>query len=738
MSDSRFHGRDPTLTKQLPSAEAERDLPAHLAAVRRLLAVVRSRARRWIAVESLALVGLALAGGFWGSLLIDRVLEPPAWVRVGMMLACVAGLCWIIRRKLVDRLATSLSDASLALLVERQHPFFQDSLVTTVELGADGSRDRSQDDAVGRDPVNPGLLAKTAADAAAGLPGVRLGDLFRGRELATLLFSGIMAAGTVGLCALVSPETAGTWLRRVVLLDDTPWPRRTRLVAEDFAGGVRTVARGSDVDVVVAADTSMVVPELVEMRWRLLDNARSARMGRRGGPVEGRQLFGHVIERVTDDIVFSVRGGDARLEGLRLNVVDPPALAQIEIDYTLPAYLGSGQRRAAASGIVQVPAGSTVRMVCRSTKPCRGAKMTTTADGEAVLFSGFEGADLASDRIEGVLDNVRGEQAISISLLDTDGIANTQPIGFLLSAVPDEPPSITMQLRGISTAVTPGARVPLIGQISDDHALASVEVLVARQRPDASPAEVRLPVPRCRGGEPLVEFPIEAAEIVDLAVVEPTVGDTLRLWLTASDAAGLEEGPHEAVGDTWTLAVVTSAELSAMLEARELLLRRRFESMLASLVQARDAFEADRQALPARLGQAAARTAGETGEIAEAFSLIHLEFDNNGLLTSELDTRLLGQIARPLAELASGELPALVAETRAPLAADDVVGRDRLLVRTDAVLARLRAVLDRMMELETFNEVVDLLRSTISEQEEIRQQTRDIQKERARALLEEL
>jgi len=43
-----------------------------------------------------------------------------------------------------------------------------------------------------------------------------------------------------------------------------------------------------------------------------------------------------------------------------------------------------------------------------------------------------------------------------------------------------------------------------------------------------------------------------------------------------------------------------------------------------------------------------------------------------------------------------------------------------------------------MIELETFNEVVELLRSTISAQEEIRQETREIQKERARALLEDL
>ena len=713
---------------------------AHLRAVARLLSVVRRRAGRWIVIEAVALAGLAAAAAFWGSLALDRLLEPPAWVRAGMVIGGVAGLLWIARRKLIDRLRTRLSNRSLALLVERHHPFFNESLVTTVELGIEDGDARSS-----HDPVDPVMLARTAADAAAGLPGVRVADLFRGRELASLLLSGVLAAATIFAFTIISPDTASLWLRRVVLLDDTPWPRRSRLIAPDFPDGVRTVARGSDVDVVVAAETSMVVPEVVDMRWQLAGGARSARMGRRGGPVDGRQLFGHVLEAVSADLVFSIRGGDARIDGLRLKVVDPPALASLEIEYTLPEYLGGGNRRAAASGIVQVPQAATVTLLCRSTKPLQSAMITETVAGEPISLAELESAadDVATTAevpvsIAATLTDVVGEHAISVHFVDTDGITNTQPIGFLLSARPDEPPRVSMQLRGISTAVTAAARVPLVGRVSDDYALAGITVDLERERTDASPQADTFPVPRCRGGEPLVEFPSDSPEMVDLARIEPAVGDSLRLWVTASDTAAIDDGPHVTRGDAWTLAVVTPAELAAMLEARELLLRRRYESVLANLTEARDSFASAEQHLPARLGQAAARAAGETGEIAEAFSMIHLEFDNNGLLTAELDTRLLSQIAIPLATLAENDLPGLVTQTRTPLAADDGASRQRLVAETDGVLNRMRAVLDRMMELETFNEVVDLLRSTISAQEEIRQETRDLQKERARALLEDL
>jgi hypothetical protein len=55
----------------------------------------------------------------------------------------------------------------------------------------------------------------------------------------------------------------------------------------------------------------------------------------------------------------------------------------------------------------------------------------------------------------------------------------------------------------------------------------------------------------------------------------------------------------------------------------------------------------------------------------------------------------------------------------------------------DAVLARMRAVLDKMMELESFNEVVDALRGLIRTQEEIRVETLRKQKQRAREALQQ-
>jgi hypothetical protein len=332
------------------------------------------------------------------------------------------------------------------------------------------------------------------------------------------------------------------------------------------------------------------------------------------------------------------------------------------------------------------------------------------------------------------------DRTIVVRFTDTDGLVNREPVTFVLSALPDEPPQVAIRLRGISTAVTPRARVPLVGTISDDHGLGGASVRLTTD----NAAETLLPVARVRAGDAVVELPVEAAEVVQLEPLGLAVGRTVGLAVTATDTCTLDGPPNNGTSDSWSLDVVAPESLVAMLEAREIILRRRYESCVADLTQARDGFatprrdeetadraeEANGPAQASGLGEATSRAAGETAELAEAFRDIRLEFDNNQLITPELEARLIAQIADPLAALSLEDLPALAAACRAG------TSRPELVRRADLVLARMRAVLDKMLELESFNEVVDLLRGMIRTQEQIRTDTLEQQKRRAREALE--
>lgn len=721
-----------------PSSSSSFD--ADIARLREALARLRRRTRRWVWIETLGLLLLWAAAVFWVSLLVDWMLEPPWQVRAATLVAAGIGLGWLLATKLVGRLAAPLHDAQLALLVERADPHFRDSLSTAIELSQ-----------AARDDASGSLLARTSAAAADRLETVRPASIFRRRSLGSLAGAGLLATATVAALVAGQPQAAQIWASRMLMLQDDAWPRRVRLEAEGFVDGRRIVARGTDVEVLVRAEADRHLPEVVDLRSRGVDSQgrgwRTDRMGTRGGRTDDGQVFGHVFKGLGESLDLEVRGGDARLRPLRVEVVDPPALADLVIATTLPDYLGGGTRRATASRVVPVPRGSAVEITCTASKDLSAASLAVIDGGvETPIGHLADVGGSATRSVTARIDDVMTDRTVIVHFTDTDGLVNRAPITFTISAVPDEPPQTVLRLHGISTAVTPSAKLPIIGTITDDHGLAAADVTIsiaaAGPQGAAAARDVVQPIARVRPGTAVVELPPESAEEMLLQPLALATGSRLTLTVTATDSCTLAGGPNRGSGGAWTLDVVAPEALQAMLEAREVILRRRFESVLADCEQARDQLASaastgeEASLARTRLGESAGRAAGETAEIATSFRDIHLELLNNALLTPELEVRLIRQIADPLGGIAKNGLPPLAAACRG--AADTAGARRDLLLQADELLARMRAVLAMMVELESFNEVIERLRGVIRTQEEIRADTLEQQKKRAREALEGL
>lgn len=704
-----------------------------------LLAAVRRRARLWIWAESLAIAVTVALVGSWLTLLVDRIVEPPGWVRGTLLAAVAVAMAWAIVTRLVMRLAVPLSDESLALVVERAHPELGDALSTAV------SCDHGGDVA-----VDPELLAATVSAAAGRVAGIRVGKVFRRRRLVALVAAAAVAAACTAVAATARPMEAALWMRRMLGLTDAPWPRRVAFDPEGFAAGRLVVARGDDVDVVVRATAAWgSPPDVVELRTRSHGRVRSERMGSRGGVSGSTRSFGHVLQGVDDDLDLEIRGGDARLRGLHIAVEDPPAVAAVEISVTPPAYLPGGPRSVPASRTVPVPRGSIVSLTFTSSKPLaaahvalRSAGVTDAIDSVERPLASVEDAAVGTTTITAVTPPLDADTAVLVRLTDDQHLVNRHPVAVLLAAVPDEPPRVAVRLAGISSAVTPGATLPIEGSLGDDHGLAAAEVRLA-----AGGGSRTVPIPRVMAGVAEARLPPERPELVPLEPLGLAVGTRLEVSVAARDQCTLAGGPHETVGETWSLDVVSPESLRALVEAREVLLRRRVEAVIDDLVKARDRVAADRSgqvdaADPAagapdplrRCGEAAARAAGELAEIAGEFRGIHRELDNNKLATPDVEDRLLRQIASPLAAIAAEELA--VAGQRCRMAPGDASARPAVAAAIDAAVARLRAVLDRMLEQESVNEVIERLRGVIRLQEEIRADTLERQRRRGREALE--
>jgi hypothetical protein len=391
-------------------------------------------------------------------------------------------------------------------------------------------------------------------------------------------------------------------------------------------------------------------------------------------------------------------------------------------------------------------------------------------------------------------------------LLDADGIRSRDPVRLSLGAVPDEAPQVNVQLEGISTAITANAKLPVAGEIADDYGLAktwfSLTVDTGKQQreeakaadPDAKPGNAKPDDPAARR-VPLKTAPegrnkVAVREELEVGPLELKPKQRLHFIVQAADSYALEAAPNVGSSQRYVLDVVTPEQLRGMLEARELLLRRRYETMInefsdtrdllarlelsptknadkekkaaakkdagkpaASNAEPGDAPDADQKRSPEerlaaelvqaeRVLQNTQRTAHDLVEIADSFDAIRLELINNRVDTEELKTRLKDGIADPLHAIAANRFPPLekmLRELQAQLASPESAGRLQTasLAQADAALVEMRQVLDRMLELETFNEVLEMLRSVIAAQEKLNDATKAQQKQKAKALLDD-
>ncbi len=778
---------------------SERNPPA----IATLLADLRRRIRLYVWSQGLSATVLLLAAGFWASLGLDLAFEPPPALRGAFLLMAAVAVAWLVYRSILRRAFVELADRHMALLLERRYPHFQDSLITTVELASPERQTGFSAD----------MLATTRQSALATVPHVRVGEVLNSRPLARrLAISGLLAASVIAF-GLVATEAFGVWARRSLLLSEELWPRKTHLNAEGFGEDHRIkVALGSDFDLVVTADAAVgrTIPDTVEVQ--LLDGTgRREPMSREGEAVPGLdpyQKYTHTFKAVLSSVDFYVLGGDDRRGPFHIEAVESPTINQMVLHCQYPAYMNRTPRDLAVAGVVQLPQGTQVTIEGQSNKDLvrvqidepveKGTPITRTlnlarahASGDAPRNFRFEIPRLDADK------------ALLFTLWDSDAIRSREPIRLSLAVVADEAPQVAVQLAGIGRAVTPQARLPAAGTITDDYGVAKawfeyhVDDRAAQQRPIAIDAK--------RPSEVTISEVLPAAELV----LEPK--QKLHVAVHAQDTFDLTAAPNVGVSQKYVLDVVTPEQLLALLEARELTLRRRFETIIEELTDTRNLIariefgEAQPTTPPApsvpsrtaadptveptaepvvepvaetdqapvtepaegtapgpsssrpaaspqdlldrrrtqveRAIQNIQRSTQETLDLAGAFAAIHDELVNNQIDNQELKERLQQGIADPLTKIAMQSDPELQTRLRKLQAAlgDASAGRNAqadAVVQADAILVEMQLVLGKMLQLETFTEIVDLLRGIIDSQDKVSQQTKELQTQTLRNLRE--
>jgi hypothetical protein len=809
--------------------------------IQELLAGLRRKIRSYVWLHGIGLAVAWLAASFWITLALDWMIEPPPAFRALVLVVVAAVLMWLVYRYILARAFVPMGDTSMAVLLERRYDEFNDSLLTTVELAGKPAHAAA---------FNPEMLDWTTAEALGHTRRVRLNELLQNAPLMRAVFAAIVLSLSVAAFAVAAPDAFEIWVRRVLLMSEELWPRKTRLSIDGFNDDkLVKVARGGDFRVVAYADRSAEVPETVQIRFRDDEGnlGRQTMAAEAVGPGDDRQAFSHSFPGLLASLTFDIVGGDDRLRDYRIEVVDNPTVSNMSLHCVYPAYMRRSPRDLPVTGLMQIPVGTKVTLRASANKPLEIAHIERVVEQglqSLTTITKFTGGERRDFSLE--LPPLVEDMRLQFRLHDTDGIVGRNPVRLDLAAVADEAPKVGLQLRGIGTAITTRARLPVVGEVADDYGVERIwfeyqvddaepqtaaflaspagkntlaiaperpEVLDLKELQEAAGLAAERETNRTEGatekannndaqnGQGSEDAATDVAKLPAQAVFQLKEDQRLSLVVKAQDQSTLEGGPFIGVGEKYQLNVVSPDRLLAMLEARELQLRQRFETIIEEFTATRDllvrvdlgpkpsggdadvasakpearlegaepedaadakpadseAQDNESQLTPAeKVAQERAsrllavertlentqRAAHETRTVGTAFHEILEEMANNRIDTPALSGRLRDEIADPLVALAEKRLPVLatrLAELQKLINDADrgTAKLDEAIREADAILLEMQAILDKMIEMATYKELVEKLRKVIEQQEELNKATKQRQVENLKKLIDE-
>ena len=518
---------------------------------------VRSRIRSVLIADALlrfvAVTGALAAGSY----VLDRVFRLPIEARVAMLAIMVAVMFWGARRFFLKPFAVRIAEDDLALLVESRHPEYESLLISALQL--------SRDLEAGRTTESPELIRSVVADAVERFRGADFKASVSSRHLTRPATAALMAALVVGGFTAAFPDQASLWFSRCILLSPTPWPPRTRLEVkianiEKFAtstaadGAVEILApEGSTIRVDVTAEGD--VPNSVQIRKTSHPRADGQSPIVIDVPArDSGDLFEYKFGRVSQSFEFWVTGGDDDDETpyYRIVVRNSPRIESFEADYDLPQYVndtGEPDKAGVREYNLLAPVGTEVTMrfgvsaelerfdLVFDDKPDQPIRLTPEAAKANVYVHRFT---LETDRF------------YTYRLIGKNGAPSREAPNFAVTAQPDQPPQIGIQLPEAATIdVTPTATALFLLQITDDFRIGRVDLRWDAARDGAYTnllpfGETDLRV-RTDGREATA---FRALELRDLAIVRDGAagpvrpGDTIYVRFDAFDTRATAKEPN--------------------------------------------------------------------------------------------------------------------------------------------------------------------------------------------------
>jgi hypothetical protein len=405
---------------------------------------------RWSAEVWMLFGAAVILTVLWGLALSDIAL---GYHRAGRMVAW--GLPVLLLAALLSRIVRVASRAhtpeSVAVCVERAFPQLDNHLINFLQFAAAGSGDPFKTAYVKMGvPLWNGLDFRAMKDRRLH----RRAQLALGAAVLLFLIPWplIGNAWPVAVWRIVNPFSGIAPVSMTRLLEVSP--------------GNTSVVQGRNM--VLSCRVQGKKGHAVQLDLKPADGgSKTVSLGAlRGGEVEG---FSHTLSKVTTDMKYRFRAGDAYVDGWYELIVRPPlAFASVELEVTPPAYTGLRPRRYdAQAASMEFPVGSTVAVKARVNTPATG--LSLAVGGEPAALRDRDGGL----EWQGTVVVTHGA-AFVLTATAAEGERAEATLGFTLS--PDRPPSLEIKYPRQPVVLAPGAAPTIEFAANDDFGLDEITI----------------------------------------------------------------------------------------------------------------------------------------------------------------------------------------------------------------------------------------------------------------------
>ncbi len=559
------------------------------------LSALRGQLTRWLTIHGAGRWLAIVLAIILADIFIDRVFQMDLAQRTIMLVVMTGTALWFLFLRVLRPLMVRTSDDALVAKVEQITDGSNEQILSTLQLAREAD--------LAQTGTSKTLVEATIADGIARARSLDFSqalDHKQHRKDVTLLalVGGVLALLAIGVLAT---GFLGTWFSRNVMLSSVQWPQPTYLEIAGAADGKMVLPLGAKhKQIVTITEDSSVTDVNVSLEVEGVSGNRTTYPMTTTGKLDGRERVYEI--NVTNEFRFrATTGNGMQTDWIDVTYVEPPAVVDLQLTATAPAYTRLEPAPLTGGGPYAVLEGSRLAITASSNKPLASA--TLAAAGEAIpirlpdgdptkLSITVPGATVGGDTgADDERDTSLAGGEYELKLVDQSGLANIRRSRFTVTIKEDQAPKLRTDLLGISGLVTQRAILPMAFQAADDYGLSQTWFHCRWREPEDledTPEKTRqvyfevLPVEG-----PVIT--LKDAAVLDLEPLALPQGTSLRVTMNVNDTKPVT--PNQAASKEFLLRVVSDEELRSDLLRREIEQRKSFEQIYQAQLELMSAVE---------------------------------------------------------------------------------------------------------------------------------------------------